>query len=145
MHTSFYASGFLYHQPSQQILLQQFQRGDTINHTLFRAKSRKGGVPRVVFQKCVEEALGVSIPSSAIHPVYDYIHDNLGEHFVFFVDVSNRAPQTYRSAIKTEWLTLSKLSKFPMSEQTRHDIIIGERVIRSLLEPPSTTQNPKHH
>ena len=145
MHKYFYASGFLYHSASRQILLQQLTNGDDVNLVLFRGKSQKGKDPQTVFQHCVEEALGVSIPASSIRPVYDYMHSRLGEHFIFFVEVKDATPKTYASKNKTEWLSLSKLSKHAMSEQTRHDIIIGERVIRSLLEPTRVTQYPKRH
>lgn len=130
MHKQFYASGFLYNSHTQQILLQQFQNGDEVKLVLFRSKSHKGNDPQIVFQRCVEEALGVPIAASSIHPVYDYIHDRLGEHFIFYVEVTDATPAQYSSKNKAEWFLLSKLAKITMSEQTRHDIIVGERVIR---------------
>lgn len=145
MHKRFYASGFLYHSPSQQILLQQLRSGNNINLVLFGGKSHKGKDPQVVFQRYIEKALGVSITPSSIHPVYDYIHDKLGEHFIFYVEVSDATPRAYASKNKAEWFLLSKLSKCNMSEQTRHDIIIGERVIRSLMESTLQPQYPKRH
>ncbi len=145
MHKPFYASGFLYHSPSQQILLQQLTNGDDMKLALFRGKSRNGKDPQMVFQQCVEEALGVRVPASSIHPVYDYIHDKLGEHFIFYVEVADVTPKTYISKNKAEWFSLSKLSKHAMSEQTRHDIIIGERVIRSLFESAHPTPKSKRH
>lgn len=133
MQKAFFASGFLYHSSSQQILLQQFTNGDTVTLSLFRGKSRNDTEPLVVFQRCIEETLGVKIKSSAIKPVYDYVHRNLGEHFIFFVEIGDTAAKSYASKSKTAWVSLAKLAKANMSEQTRHDIIIGERVIRSLL------------
>lgn len=135
MHKSFYASGFLYHSPSQQILLQQLNNNSGTKLILFRGKSHKGNDPQTVFQHSVEEALGIPIPVSSIHPVYDYIHDQLGEHYIFYVEVADITPAAYPSNNKVEWLLLYKLSKCNMSEQTRHDIIIGERVIRSHMLP----------
>lgn len=134
MHKSFYASGFLYHSATQQILLQQFTNGDDINLTLFQGKNHKGKNPQDVFQHSVEETLGISISPSSVHPVYDYIHSKRGEQFIFYVEVTGPTPKTYSSKNITEWFSLSKLSKHSMSEQTRHDIIVGERVIRSLLK-----------
>lgn len=145
MHKPFYASGFLYHSPSQQILLQQLSNGNDVNLVLFGGKSHKGKDPQTVFQHCIEEALGVPIAASSIHPVYDYIHDKLGEHFIFYVEVADITPQVYASKNKAEWFLLSKLSKYAMSEQTRHDIIVGERVIRSLMESARPPQYPKRH
>ena len=124
MHKSFYASGFLYHSPSQQILLQQTTRNETVTFDLFRGKNKNGHDPKTVFQQCVEKTLKTSITTSSVHTVYDYIHDTEGEQYIFYVDVKKNIPND-------GWILLSKVSKYAMSEQTRHDIIIGERVIRS--------------
>jgi hypothetical protein len=145
VHKPFYASGFLYHSPTQQILLQQFKDGNSINLVLFRGSSSNGENPQEVFQKCVEKALGTAIKTSSIHPIYDYVHEQLGEHFIFYAEVSDATPKTYASKNKTEWLPLTKVPKRSMSEQTHHDIVVGERVIRSLYEEAHPQDNPKHH
>lgn len=144
MHKPFYASGFIYHSPSQQILLQQFENGNDAKLVLFRGKNTNGENPETVFQKCVEKALGTTIPTSSIHPVYDYVHDKLGEHFIFYVEISEAAPAAYKSKNASTWCPLAKLSKYSMSEQTRHDIIVGVRVITSLVEAANPTP-PRHH
>lgn len=135
VHKPFYASGFLYHQPTHQILLQQFQQGDDLKHVLFGSVSHNGHDPLSVFQHCVETLLGVKINTSSIHPIYDYIHERLGEHFIFYIEVSDMTPKVYKSKNKTGWISLAKLGKCKMSEQTRHDIVIGERVIRARITP----------
>lgn len=145
MHKPFYASGFLYHSPSQQILLQQFTSDGDVKLVLFRGKSRNGSDPQSVFRQCIEKTLGVSVSVSSIHPVYDYIHDQLGEHYIFYVEVTGATPKVYSSKNKTEWFSLSKLSKLTMSEQTRHDIVVGERVIRSIFEIANPTPPVRHH
>jgi len=128
VHKPFYASGFLYHSPSQQILLQQTICKNLLNFDLFTGKSHNGTDPKIVFQRCVEKTLGISIAPSSVHAVYDYIHDILGKHYIFYVEVK-------KNIHDTGWIPLSKVSKYAMSEQTRHDIIIGERVIRSNMPP----------
>ncbi len=143
MHKPFYASGFLFHLATEQILLQQLNSEDKITLSLFSGKSPKGTDPKVVFQQCVEEALGVAIPPSSIHPVYDYVHDKLGEHFIFYVEVKDITPEAYTAKNKAAWFSLAKLSKQAINEQTRHDIIVGERVIRSLIEAANPTYDPK--
>ncbi|MBI3559675.1 NUDIX hydrolase [Candidatus Gottesmanbacteria bacterium] len=145
MHTSFYASGFLYHPRTKQILLQQLQSDDNVKLVLFRGSGHNGKDPQAVFQKTVEELLGVHCAVSSIHPVYDYIHDKLGEHFIFYMEIGGKSPKTYASKNKTGWFLLSKLSKLTMSEQTRHDIIVGERVIRSLVDASSPSSHYKHN
>jgi hypothetical protein len=134
MHKPFYASGFLYHSSSQQILLQQLNNDTDAKLVMFSEKSSNGTDPQKVFQKCIEKILGITISPSSIHPVYDYVHDKLGEHFIFYVELKDATPKNFSSKNKTEWFSLSKLSKFKMSEQTRHDIIVGERVIRAIME-----------
>lgn len=128
MHKPFYASGFLYHSPSQQILLQQSANKNPLKFDLFKGKSQNGTDPKVVFQRCVEKTLGISIAPSSVHTVYDYIHDTDGEQFIFYIEVKKGIPDD-------GWILLSKVSKYSMSEQTRHDILIGERVIRSNMPP----------
>lgn len=95
-------------------------------------KSKKGNDPQVVFQQCIEKALETTVKASSIHPVYDYVDDTLGEQFIFFIEAANITPATFPASIKAEWFSLAKISKIHMSEDTRHDILIGERVIRSL-------------
>lgn len=82
----------------------------------------------------MEKALGKPIAASAIHEVYDYIDESLGEQFIFFIDASDISPDAYPSMPNVAWFPLAKLTKYTMSEQTRHDIIVGERVIRALRE-----------
>jgi hypothetical protein len=144
VHKPFYASGFLYHSPTQKILLQHLSNNnDDTKLVFFREKSQNGNNPQTVFKQCVENALGIPISESSIHPVYDYVHDKLGEHFIFYVEVTDEIPATYSSKNKTEWLTISKLSKCNMSEQTRHDIVVGERVIRSIFETAHPRETPR--
>ena len=131
MNKPFYASGFLYHAHSGQILLQQFGTDNNTKLALFSGVSHNGESPLIVFQRCVEKALGTIIPASSIRPVYDYIHAQQGEQFVFYVDVTGVEPKEYKSKNKTEWFSIEKIEKYPMSEQTRHDIMIGGRVIRA--------------
>lgn len=126
VHKSIYASGFLYHSPSQQILLQQLTRDADTMYELFGGSCDTDTDPVTVFQKSVEKALGKKVTASSIHAVYDYIHEGHGEHFIFYAEVSD--PDAGAG-----WFSLSRLSKHVMSEQTRHDIVVGERVIRSLI------------
>lgn len=143
MHKSFYASGFFYHSASQQILLQQQIHGDETKYVLFRGKSDKGSDPQTVFQQCVEEVLGSSIDASSIRPIYDYVHEKFGTHYIFYIEVTDIIPKKFTNKDQTKWIPLSKLTKHNMSEQTRHDIIVGERVIRASNEQEVTQSAAK--
>lgn len=137
MHKTFYASGFLYHSPTQQILLQQKNSNTDGELILFSGKSRQGKNPRLIFKKTIEEALDTSIPESSIYPVYDYAHAQLGEHYIFFAEITDIKNKSFMAKNKSGWLQISKVSKLNMSDQTHHDIIIGERVIRSIKDSKS--------
>lgn len=138
MHKHFYASGFLFHGGTEQILLQQVETNDTSTLTFFRAKSRKKDMLRTVFQRCVQKTLGIPIADASIRPVYDYVHENLEEHYIFYVEMKHVTPTTKNTA----WFPLSKLAKQPMSEQTRHDIIVGIRVIGATLYSSNPLKSP---
>lgn len=135
MHKHIYASGFLYHSPTGQILLQQITQDTDTTFTMFGDTSKAGADPQTVFLKCLEKSLGVKVAASDIHAVYDYQPDGEGPKYIFYVEVTDAVPQTYRTKSHSAWLHLSKIGKSNMNEQTRHDIVVGERVIRSLLEP----------
>lgn len=145
MHKPFYASGFLYHPPTKQILLQQLLIDNKEKLVLLRGSSTNGFHPQQVFQNTLKDVLGVAFDTTVIRPIYDYVHDKLGEHFIFYVEASEVEPKVYKSKHKIGWFALAKLSKFNMSEQTRHDIIVGERVIRSLYEEAHPTPNLHKH
>lgn len=104
--------------------MHQSTNKNLLHFELFCGKNINKTNPKTVFQECVKKTLGISLSPSSIHTVYDYIHDTLGEHYIFYAEVKKNIP-------KDGWILLSKISKYPMNEQTRHDIIIGERVIRS--------------
>lgn len=145
VHQSFYASGFLFHSATQKILLLQSINNNTTELLLFGNKCHKGSDPQTEFQESMGKTLGMKISASSVHPIYDYTHNTLGEHFIFFIEVTDALPKTYPSQTKAEWFLLSKLSKLNMSEQTRHDIIVGERVIRSLTAPARSLEHPVLH
>jgi hypothetical protein len=135
VHKPFYASGFLYHSPSQQILLQQSTHNQMVTFDLFRGKNKNGNDPKTVFRQCVEKALKTTISEASVHTIYDYVHSTLGDQYVFYVEITDQIPTSYKTNTNPTWMLLSKLGKFTMNEQTRHDILIGERVIRSNMPP----------
>lgn len=143
MQTQVYASGFLYHKPSGRILLQQIQQGADVSFTMFRRKCGSGNNPRQVFRRYVEFTLKRTVADATVVQVYDYIRTGVGKHIVFYVETADITPDTLPSGAGSEWLLLAKLSKYPMSEQTRHDIIIGGRVIRAKADK-SMKPVPRH-
>lgn len=135
---SFYTSGFIYHSPTHQVLLQKLAHDEKQSLTLFQFKGAKGENPSEVFHRYIQEALDISLPADAILPIYDYVHNKLGDHYLFYVDM-NEMIQPPNENNSTTWVPLAKLSKANLAEQTRHDIIIGERVIRAIVEEKHTS------
>lgn len=99
---------------------------------LFRGKSSGGNSHKKVFQLAVEKSLHITIPLSSIREVYDYTPNTLEKRFIFYAEFNDEIPVSENSK-NSGWFQLTKLSKYPMSEQTQHDIIVGQRVIRARI------------
>ena len=137
MYKYYFTSGFLYHPSSEQILLEKVTENNQTELVLFRGKSSKGNSHKKVFQLAVEKSLQITIPLSSIKEVYDYIHNTLEKRFIFYVEFKDEIPVSQNTK-NSGWFQLTKLSKYPMSEQTQHDIIVGQRVIRARSNPASS-------
>ncbi len=138
VHNSFYASGFLYHPSSGQILLRKHSLENDQYLSFFRVKSEEVCDPKKLFQTWVEKTLQVRIPLDIIHPVYDYVHAVQGQNYLFCALVTGECAD-YQKTKDSQWIPLSKFTKYSMDLQTKHDIIIGERVIRLLSNPQESS------
>jgi ADP-ribose pyrophosphatase YjhB (NUDIX family) len=133
MHNVFYASGFLYHPPSQQILLQQFTT-DT-NHpavwTVFSEKGVENETPESAFHRMVTESLGVKVTKKSCYFIYDYVHKDLKvPHFTHYAVVNKLYEEDdLLTENKTAWFPFKQLIKLPMSPQARQECTVGQRVI----------------
>lgn len=130
MHKVFYASGFLYHPPTQQILLHQSDKDDLTLST-FRGKNVKNESPEDVFRRVVSEMLGLDLPPKHVLTVYDYFHQGLDAHYyVLFAKVRKPSLDYKLNGTTTiGWFPLKQLPKLKLSEKVRQDIIVGQRVI----------------
>lgn len=135
MHKTFYVSGFLYHLPTQKILLQQNSAGDDSVFSLFSGKNRGTEDERAVFQHAIYLQLGITLPLPAIRPIYDYFHKELKKnHFISYAQATDAIfEQDFRTNSSAQWFTEKQISKLQLPQQTRHDIIIGKRVILAEL------------
>lgn len=130
MHKVFYASGFLYHLPSQQILLQQNDK-TAPKWSLFGQKSKSKKDPAILFQEAILNSLDLKLPLKSIYPVYDYPNDESEENcFIFYGEVKQKRKLGLGKDSNLEWFTFKQTTKLPFSEQTRQDIIVAERVIK---------------
>lgn len=151
MHNEFYASGFLYHPASQQILLQQYpsKLNQSPVWTLFGGKNKGKEASDRTFMRIISEKLGLSVAENACFAVYDYFHKDKGvQHFIYYVEVDDLYDEeVILTENKTGWFTFKQITKLPMKPQTKQDITVGQRVInlavRNLLPPAPRISVPE--
>jgi ADP-ribose pyrophosphatase YjhB (NUDIX family) len=130
MHKAFYASGFLYHPPTQQILLQQPDTTDVTLHT-FGGKNTDEESAEDAFRRIISDKLGIDLPKKDIHLVYDYFNEELGEHYYLFYAETQKPTLDFKldDNATVGWFPLKQLPRLKMTEQIRRDITVGQRVI----------------
>lgn len=134
MHKDFYASGFLFHLSTQQILLQQFNLGsqNVPTWSLFNGIYLREETPVSAFQRIINSQLHIKIKASSIFPVYAYLQQDIHvNNAIFYAEVSNI--ETFASTKKATfaWFPFKQIAKLALSLQTRQDIIVGQRVINA--------------
>jgi ADP-ribose pyrophosphatase YjhB (NUDIX family) len=145
VHKDFYASGFLIHLPTQQILLQKHDLVDTSSQwSLFGEHSASGEDAIKTFQRAVYEQLHLKLKTPAIYSVYDYMHDGLKKvHFVHYasIDSIDQKMKPRKDHILS-WFNFKQMLKIPISEQTKQDIIVAQRVINVVVRQQMEEQQP---
>jgi hypothetical protein len=133
MHKTFYASGFLFHLPSQQILLRQYQSKSTITSpwVLFEKEHAENKTPNEVFEKEVLKHLDVDIDS--VVQIYAYnSNDNTKSYTLFYASVKKLEDYPPKNGHAFRWFSFKEVLKIKAAEQTKHDIVVGQRVIESV-------------
>ncbi len=132
MHKSFYASGFLYYLPYQQILLQQ-KSPIKPSWTLFGQKGLNSESPIAVFQKAVFEQLQTKIALDAIFPVYDYYKKEMNcTAYIFYAHIKAKEnAKLEKKDAFMEWFSFKQTTKLLFSEQSKKDLIVSQRVIQA--------------
>lgn len=146
MHKKVYASGFIYFLPTQQILLQQSSSDKSITEwELFGGVTEGKETPIETFHRIINDVLHIAISLKDIQFVYDYFHEGkkLNAH-IHFVPV-NVVPDNLKvkKGVIVSPFSFKQLHKLGVSEQTKQDITVGQRVInaiaRSLEESSEAT------
>lgn len=137
MHKPFYASGFLYHAVSQQILLYQpdEKNKEPIFWRMLGGESQEEETPEKAIQRIVSSLVKIKLSMRKILPVYDYFHPTRKKnHYVFYAEIGH--PRNFRSFRHGTlcWFTFKKTMKLPLTAETKQDIIVSERVIRAVSE-----------
>ncbi|EKD87081.1 MAG: hypothetical protein ACD_37C00049G0002 [uncultured bacterium] len=135
MHKDFYASGFLYHPRSQQILLQQStDPSDQQKWTLFEGKRLLDESSEIAFKRIALEVLNIRLSLSSVHPVYEYFHSQKGRNqSITYGEVKTQKKFTVSKGRLFGWFTFRQIARLGLSEQTKQDLTVGQRVIDSAL------------
>lgn len=134
MHKDFYASGFLYNPLSQQILLQQQKTTDGTNEwSLFTSKVTAGGNGEEVFSEEIAKKLNLKVSIKNIHYIYTHFSTELNkDHSIYYAEAKTarkKYPETGDYIFG--WFNFKQIHKLKISEQVKHDIMVGQRVIDS--------------
>lgn len=142
VHKTFYASGFLYHPESAQILLQQTKSSDDEpSWALLEIKGQGQETKGENFRRLVRTLLKLNLSFGQIHLIYDYYHAGLGKkYYVSYAEVDKL--RNFPPAGKTvfAWFTQKEILKLHTSKLTKQDIIVGQRVINATVRKKAGEQ-----
>lgn len=129
MHKVFYASGFLYHEPTQQILLQQAY-DDSPEWSLIGGLSLVQETAEEAFRRIAFAVLNIKLSLESIYPIYTYNKRNFErQQVILYADIDNINRIKGRKDTVLSWFTRKQIQKLPLDPQTRQDLIVGHRVI----------------
>lgn len=134
MHKHFYASGFLYHPQTEQILLQQVSASKTPVPLWYMigGVALKNEEPLDTFLRCMHALITVKLDAKRVFPVYDYFHNSHNSmHYVFYAEIKKLIPLEQADKRGLSWLTFKQTTKLPFDAQSKQDVIIAERVIKA--------------
>jgi len=132
MHKDSYASGFLYHPSTRQILLQQQKqtRDTTPLWSLFGGIGKSSDNAQITFQRLIQKLLHIKLKLNTIEPVYVYFYKDTDKNYsIVYAEIAKTKNFSSKRGIKFSWFTFKQILKLQLDEQTRHDIIVGQRVI----------------
>jgi len=130
MHKKFYASGFLYHLPSGQILLQQdtTSQNSSLQWFLFGKPHVEKDVPAKVFKDTINDLLDINI--DMVLPVYSYETDNTHQSIIY-AELEDLKEFPSKNGLIFNWFSFKSILKLQITPQTKHDIVVGQRVIEA--------------
>lgn len=132
MHKTFYASGFIYHLPTQQILLQQHKASSsaTFPWLLFESEHTEKEQPEKVFEKTISKLLGITLKE--VNQIYSYLDEETQKNYsLVYAIVDDLSEFPPKKDYIFQWFPFKEVLKLPASAQTKHDIVVGQRVIEA--------------
>lgn len=129
MHKSFYASGFIYHLPSQQILLQQNSASND-SWTLLGEEHEEKETSEEVFKNMLHSLLHLRV--KGIYPIYSYLNESTNKNYsLLYATVDTQKKFPANDTLQFRWFSFKDILKLSIPEQVKHDIIVGLRVIEA--------------
>lgn len=132
MHKKFCASGFLYHSPTQQILLQQHLSlsSPASSWSLFSSAYTEKEEPEKVFKNVISKLLHIKI--TTINTVYSYFNEKTNiNQVVVYTELNKLYNFTPKNELSFAWFSFKDVLKLQATEQIKHDIVVGQRVIQA--------------
>lgn len=133
MHKGFYASGFIYHPPTGQILLQKRKSATDTQTTLsmFGGVNLSGENAQGAFQRIIHKLLHLKLNPKSIYPVYTYFcKDMKRDHYIIYAELEKIKNFSSKKTVLT-WFSFKQAQKLQATEQTKHDITVSQRVIEA--------------
>lgn len=131
MHKDLYASGFLYHAETAQILLQQNNSNGNASWSLFGKNIFKDKTGEETLKDIFSEQLNIKLNLNNINIIYNYFSKELNkENNVYYAEVKRLHKFTVANRTFA-WFSFKKIQKMNISDQVKHDIVVGQRVIDS--------------
>lgn len=134
MHKDFYAGGFLFYPDTEQILLQQSISTSGISNpwVLLGGISNGRENPEDVFKKTINTLLDIKIDN--VFPVYSYSKENIyGTQHIFYAEIETIQNFPSKNNLTFAWFLFKEIPKINASDQTKHDIVVGQRVIEAAI------------
>lgn len=150
MHKPFYASGFLYHVATQQILLHQanISNNPLSFWKMFGDFSHKDEDAHTAFQRILFEQLHIKLPTTHLLPVYDYdLNTRNTIHYVFYAEVPKLSVFPLGDRGVFSWFTFKQTTKLIFSDQAKQDVMVSERVVNAQarsIEPKILSDSAQH-
>lgn len=132
MHKNFYASGFIYHPQSERILLQQNNNVSTLpgQWVLFEFEYSEKENPEELFKNVISELLDIKVKQ--VFPVYFYFNENKKRNqSILYTTVNKLHDFTSKKDLTFKWFSFKDVLKLHVTDQTKHDIVVGQRVIEA--------------
>ncbi len=135
MHNDFYASGFLYNPLSQQILLQQQNNADENGPwALLENEVGAEASGEQTFKDLISKHLNLKISLKKIFYIYTrYASGTDKDHSIYYAEVKRVGKKMLAKEGRFAWFSFKQVPKLNLSEQTKHDIVVGQRVIESAI------------